>query len=41
VTVGGHPTIILHTAFKRQTVGIEIVFDQAHRIEGIHVVPLQ
>jgi hypothetical protein len=41
VTVAGHPTIIVHTAFTRLTVGLEITFDAAHRIAGLHVVPVQ
>jgi hypothetical protein len=41
VTVQGHPTVIVHMAFKRLTVGLEVAFNKAHQIGGLHVVPVQ
>lgn len=40
VTVQGHPTVIVHMAFKRLTVGLEVSFNKAHQIGGLHVVPV-
>ena len=37
----GHPMIIVHTVFKRQTVGLAVFFDHAQKISGLRVVPLQ
>ncbi len=41
VTVQGHPTVIVHVTFKRLTVGLEVSFNKAHQIGGLHVVPVQ
>jgi hypothetical protein len=41
VTVQGHPTVIVHMAFTRLTVGLEVAFNKAHQIGGLHVVPVQ
>jgi hypothetical protein len=37
----GHPMVIVHTMFKRQTVGLAVFFDHAHQISGLRVVPIQ
>ncbi len=37
----GHPMVIVHTMFKRQTVGLAVFFDHAHKINGLRVVPIQ
>lgn len=41
LTVHGHLMVIVHTRFKRQTVGLAVFFDNAHRIAGLRVVPLK
>lgn len=38
--VKGHPMVIVHTTFKRQTVGLAVFFDRAHKIDGLRVVPV-
>lgn len=37
----GNPMVIVHTMFKRQTVGLAVFFDHAHQISGLRVVPIQ
>lgn len=37
----GQPMVIVHTMFKRQTIGLAVFFDHNHQIAGLRVVPLQ
>lgn len=37
----GQPMVIVHTTFKRQTVGLAVFFDHAHQIAGLRVVPIR
>ena len=37
----GHPMVIVHTMFKKQTVGLAVFFNHAHQISGLRVVPIQ
>ena len=37
----GNPMVIVHTMFKRQTVGLAVFFNHSHEIAGLRVVPIQ
>ena len=37
----GQPMVIVHTMFKRQTIGLAVFFDHNNQIAGFRVVPLQ
>lgn len=37
----GNPMVIVHTVFKRQTVGLAVFFNRSHQIAGLRVVPIR